>query len=757
MQIISVSTSIVMAIVGVGLLLGFFRGWKRSLIRLASIIASLMIALFVAPSLTASFISSNATGTTLNLFSFTIDFEEIVGGFSGEGLNLSELFAEGSATNELALALMNIVVNLVLFLIIFFVAWFVTLFIYWIVLLIVKIKTRNNEKEEVERNSKYWILKVVSMFIGLVGSFGICFVILTPVFGVMDVCDGFLVEASTDEESASAFNSQSFVCGSLYYTEDKNIGKIEGYIAKYAEMRAIYNKSFLGKFLNFTGLSKAGSATFDHLTTVKQGGLEINFSDEFVQIIKVYNLYKENFVKDKFDITSNKDIDAIVMIYDEAVKSEIAKNYVTELLPKASTKWSNGEKFLGLECPITGEWSEVAIDALAVFKVDNINRISSNLKAIANAIKVANNNGIIKATQQNQKVEDLLSSNNTFVKEEILVLTSTNELRENISIILNDAFEVLYRQVVGKDIEFDSNVLTTAEIAELNKNNGWNAEAQNIQDTVSQIFKVYDVVKANNDSNALLDKLQNIGASIDSARKSRLISQPFKTFITGFIAEKVNLEADIKEELLNNINTNWNDETFEFERMFKAIQDAAIVAKNISAGDGNVSLEDLSSTLKDIVSNDNMKDSIASVLEKDIIKNVVGEENADTVGVMTEVLETLVTSNKVTSDTIDNDIAAGEQIVNIVNNVKNNDGNLNLGETAEEKQASADKIVEDLTSSAGVMDLLKDSAESTEGSAITDFTKDVSTEDKAVLAESIDKLDNSDPNKQTLKKLFGLA
>ena len=191
--------------------------------------------------------------------------------------------------------------------------------------------------------------------------------------------------------------------------------------------------------------------------------------------------------------------------------------------------------------------------------------------------------------------------------------------------------------------------------------------------------------------------------------------------------------------------------------MFKAVQDAAIVAKNLSAGEGNVSLEDLSSTLKDIIANDGVKDSIASVLEKDIISNVVGDENADTVGVMTDVLEKLVTSDKVNSDTIDNDIAAGEQIVNIVNNVKNNEGKLNLGETAEEKQASADKIIEDLTASEGVMELLSDSAENEQGSAITDFTKEVSAEDKAVLLESINKLEDSDPNKQTLKKLFGLV
>ena len=147
---------------------------------------------------------------------------------------------------------------------------------------------------------------------------------------------------------------------------------------------------------------------------------------------------------------------------------------------------------------------------------------------------------------------------------------------------------------------------------------------------------------------------------------------------------------------------------------------------------------------------------IADILSKDIVEDVVGEENKDTAGVMTDMLETFVTSDKVTSETIDDDIVAGNQILDIVDSVKNNGGDLGLGETQEDKKASADQIVENLTGSAGMMELITNSTEA-ESSAITSFTENVKPEDKAVLAESINGAEISEAEKNALKALFGIA
>lgn len=746
MQLITISTTIVLSLILIGIGLGFWRGWKRSLIRFGFILASLIAAIFIAPALSNWFISKYASGSSLTLFSTTIDFQEIFEQASGETLDLTELFAEGSATNDLILSFMNIIVNLALFVVIFIGLNLVTVFVYWIVLLIFKIKDRYEVDEKPERDGKYWGLKSLGAVIGVLGSLVICFAVLTPVFGVMNVCDGFVVESEKDDKQASAATT-SLVCGNLYYTEDDKIGKIEGYIEKYANLKKGYDKSFLGKFLKYTGLKKLGSLTFDKLTTVKQGGLKVNLTDEFVQIVKVYNGYKDIFVREKFDITDNNDIDDLIELYDEAIESNIVENYIIELIPKASRKWSNDEKFLGISSPIVGEWSPVVKSSLVVFKIDNINRISSNLKALTSAVKVGNNYGIVKAVQEKQKIEDLLGDSGNFVKEEVVILTSTVELRENISIILNESFEVLYKQIIGEEKDFAENQLSIQEIAAINEVNDWEKEAEQIQETVTKTFVVYDVIKNDSSSEVLIDQLENIGVAIDAARKSKLISKPYKTFIEGFISKKLNIKESAKEEILESINNKWDDSTFNFAEMFKTIQATAIIAKDISDKATNISLDSLKDTLKNIADNAEMKGVVSGIVNSNIIETMVPENKKETAAVMTDMLETLMTSDSVNSSTVDNDIKAGNQIVNIVNAAENNGGNMGLTEE------SADQMVADLTGSAAIMEMISDDSKN---EAVSGYAENISTEDKAAIENSINKLEDEE-DKAALKKLFNIA
>lgn len=754
MNIIAIFTTLMLSLMFVGIIIGMFRGWQKSLIRTGILLVGLIFALLITPSITAGFIEKNISGTTITIFSKTFDFGEFLTTDSA-GFDISEIFVEGSVTNELIISIMNVIVNVALFLVVFFIIELFSLIVYWIVLLVVKIRTRHEPKEEVPKDGKFWGLRVLAGFIGLVGSLIICFAVMTPVYGVIKICDGFLEDTKTEETTSAAVVDPK-LCGKLYYTEDKTIGKIEGYIQNYADIRESYDKSFVGKFSNFLGMSKLGGLAFERLTTVKNGGLTLNLTEEFVQVIKTYNLYKEVFVEQTFDIENNEHIDELVAFYDEAVKSEVLKEYVVEFIPKMSDKWTSGEKFMGLENPIKGDWSEVANAALVVFKVDNINRISNNLKALAKVVKVANNNNVIEKANSGAKPEDIIFEKDTFVKDEIIVLTSTVELRENISKILNEAFEVLYKEVMGEEKEFEDNSLSNEQIAELNRTNGWEKEAQNIQNTITEIFNIYEITKEDSSEDAIINKLENIGLSIDYARESLLISKPYKVFVTDFIKIKTNLKQEIKDELILNIEEKWNNADVKFAKTFKAIQESALIAKDMAEGKENVSLDSLSGTLKDIVDDEATKGMIADILEKDLVSDVAGEANQDTANVMTDMLETFVTSDKVNSGTIEDDIVAGNQILDIVDSVKNNGGDLGLGETEEEKKTAADEIVGNLTGSAGMMELIKNSTEA-ESSAITSFTENVKSEDKTVLLESINSAEISAEEKDILKALFGIV
>ena len=770
MSLMSLVTTIFLTLLLIGSILGFFRGWKKSLIRTGVLIGIVIISIIFAPIISGIFMDKITDGTKLVIFSQTIDFEEALNNMV-KGANLGELFVEGSVTNELILSFANIVMNIFVFFIMFISLEIISLIVYWIVCIVLRVKGREDEEEAedgeekpaeekvVERDGKYWGLKLLSSFLGLLGSVVISFAIMIPVFGVMNICDGLVRDEQKQEETASAASPLNYMSAGLYYTEDEKIGQIESYIEKYAELQKSYNKSFFGKVMNYTGLSKLGSKTFSRLTTVKHGGLNLNLTNEFISITQTYNSYKDIFVTNKFDITDNKDIEDLNNFYDEAVESEIIKEYIVELVPKMAEKWSNNETFLGIENPLAGDWKEVATATLVVFKVESINRISNNFKAVTKVIIVANDYGIIDDINHKKDIEDILLENDTFIKSEVIVLTSTVEFRENISIILNEAFEVLYEEIVDEKKEFDSNRLTLSQIAEINKNNGWTAEAENIQNAVNEMLKVYEVVKVDSSSEALSDELENVGISIDYARKSKLVSKPFKTFIYGFVDKKIDIDDTdgAKAELLENISTKWNDETFSYQKTYKTIQEATKVAKDIVSGNGDVSLDSLAPAIKDIINDTGSKEVVADIIAKDLISEMVGKDDKATADVLTDVLETFVKNEKVTSETIDDDIKAGDTVVKVVDNVKNNGGDLKLGETEAERNASADQIVADLVASEGMMDTLTESANSEDGSAISDYTTQVKAEDKATLAAAINRADTTSTHKETLKKLFGIA
>ncbi|MBR2391345.1 MAG: hypothetical protein IKB06_02505 [Clostridia bacterium] len=770
MSLMGLVTSVFVGLVFIGLFLGFFRGWKKALIRTCVLIGCVVLSIIFAPMISRFFMSKITDGTKIVIFSQTIDMEETLNGMI-KGAELGELFADGSVTNELILAAANILINLVVFFALFIILEIFSLIVYWIVCIVLKIKGREDKEEaeadgeksqaalEVERDGKYWGLKALASALGVIGSIVITFALMIPVFGVMDVCSGLVRDEQKQEETASAATINNYLSAGLYYTEGDKIGKIESYIEKYANLKRSYDKSFFGKVMKYTGVGKLGTKAFSRLTTVKQGSLKVDLADEFVAITQTYNAYKDIFVKDKLDLSDNKDIEDLNNLYDEAVESEIIKEYIVELVPQMVEKWTNDEKFLGIENPVSGDWEEVVNASIVVFKVESINRITNNFKAYTKLITVANAYGVIDDIDDKKKIEDILLENDTFIKAEVLVLTSTVELRENASVILNEAFEVLYKDIVGEEKEFASNALTLSEIAELNKNNGWVKEAENIQSAVNEMLKVYEVVKVDSSSQALSDELENVGVSIDYARKSKLISKPFRTFIYGFVDKKIDIDDTdcAKAELLENIETKWEDETFSYQKTYRTIQEATNVAKDIVSGDGDVSLDALAPAIKDIINDGGSKEVVAGIIEKDLISEMVGKDDKATADVLSDILETFVTSEKVTNETIDNDIKAGDTVVKVVDNVKNNNGDLKLGETETERNASADQIVSDLVSSEGMMETLTESANSPDGSAISDYTTQVNTEDKATLEAAISRADTTAANKETLKKLFGIA
>lgn len=740
----------------IGFLIGVWRGWKKSLARFIALLVILLIALFLTPVISSAIINACTDGTTISIFGFTYDFQELVSSIAGSSEGLGDIVAADGTTTELAFALMNVAVNVVLFVAMFLVLSLLALFVHFIVFLVLRSKAKKNGTLTAKKAAN----RLIGGGIGFFSMIIICFTFLIPVFGVMNICNTFITDEKGGESAnASVLTSssvQNYLGANLYYTEDENIGTVETYVETYAKIKENYDKSPMGAVFNALGISKLGSISFNYLTSVKSGDLEVNVTNEIVSVIKVYNEYKETFVANKFDITNNNSVDGIISIYDVATTSKIVQSYIIELLPKLCENWSNGEAFLGIEPPVSGEMTQMFNHVLEIFKTDDINRISNNLKAVMGVVKVANNNNLISTIQAGDvEIMEILADNETFVKDAVLQLSTTPELRSNLPIIINDALAIGYKSVVGEDASFSGGNLTSEEIAAIN----WNSEADVFQKLVNTLLSVFenfqDDGSASESSNKMLNELSSIGEAIDLSRNSVILSDPMKEFITGFInTEKVSLSLDIKSQINGNINNYWASETYSFKAMFKTLQETASLVDKMTSDPENVTLENIKDTLVTVAGSQEMKDTIKDLIGSDIVDELVPEEYKETASAVTEMFGTFI--DEITPEKIEQDIAAADEIINIINVSQNHGGNLSLGETEEEKKQAANNLVETIANSSAVMAVVDAVNTSTDASAIKDVVNSLGG-DVTYIQDALESEDLNIPAeaKDALANLFG--
>ena len=748
---LNIATTALVAILLIGFFVGFFRGWKKSLVRLSILIGTILAAVFLSPLISKSLIKKFVRGTVFTGFGLNIDIESIARDILNDDAFIADLFTAEATTTELAKAILNVGMNIISFLILFFAVLILGLIIYWIVCLVLKVKAKK-ANIVVDKDKKYWWLKVLGGGIGFLGAFALCIVLLSPVFGVMNICNGFVEPQK--QTTAKAVSPQNLVCGELYYTKAEEEDSAKSYIDKYAKLKNSFDKSFLGGFTKYTGMNALGVATFNKLTNVESGGLQVNLTHELVALIKTYNMYKEVFVENEFNLADNGDLDDAMKIYNMANESEIVKSYIQELVPGFANRWSNGQKFLGIGMPVTGEFEDIAKDMIEVFNTSDLNRIDRNIKALVKTVKVANNNGLVKSVQEKKNLIDFLKDNDTFVKQEVLVLSSTTELKHMLPKLVNDFTKVAYKEIVGEDGVFEDNVLTNAQIASIN----WNNEAEILQNITNKVVEIYEETNNNNDSSVMLYQLTNIGEVIDYSRESVLLSGPFETFIDGFVASKhFKLNEGIQTTIRDSLKENWSSETYKYASLFGVLQEGAIIADNMNKNNGELKLEDLSGVLDEIVSNGNvedMKQTLQAIVNSDAVGELVGDNESG--NILTDVLNAyLDPTTGTTEETLDADIKAGQEIVNIANASISGEGLVLEGTTDEEKKADAKQKIEAIAGSGVMMDLLED-ASNDESSSLKGVVDDLGG-DVDILKSSIKDSNISDEDKAVLSKLFGVS
>lgn len=726
--IVSIALAVLLLI---GFLFGFWRSWKKSLIRSGFILVSFVVSLFLTSKISKFLMSKYVNGLVVSFFGKTFDFEQIAGSVS------KDLFYEGSALTNLATALLNIVIKLASFLILFLALYIITGIIYLIISAIMSSKKR---KESIGTEKvKIWE-RFIGSGIGIISTLVFCMVLFTPVFGVMNVCNKFLKQDTNN--SVSAYNETCLVAGK-FYTDNSNIGKVESYLEKYEKLSKSYKTSFAGIVFRFTGVDAAGRGLFNKLSTVNQNGLTVNLTEECVNVINIYNIYKENFVEEKIDLSKESDVEALQEIYGAAKNSEVLRTVIVDIIPNMASKWTNGEKFIGMDIPVSGDMKEIMVDVLEVFNTKEFSILDRNISVMFDSIEVANKYEIISSINNGKGFLDVIDTDG-FVYEEIKTLSSTPELKKQLPEIMTTTVKLAYKSAISDPGTKLDQEFTQEKLAQIS----WENESNLTQTIVTRMFKFFD-------TEDVIDCLTDFGVVIDTARKSDILSRPVKILMFDYIDIKVENLGNSKLTILNSINNNWDNQNYKYEDLFATVEMTAKIAKNKDS----LEMSDMKDTIKSLIENDTsglVKDTIIESINNGAINSLIDDESKAEVykEIMLEIVE------ETDSSTVDQDLQAGQVIVDIINNPKTKEGSMldNYGNEECTSEEKAEIVIETLISSDNIMNVLDDEATKVENgqkSEMKDYINNLSDSDKTALNLAIGKMNNDNPNKQTLSKLFG--
>ena len=450
-------------------------------------------------------------------------------------------------------------------------------------------------------------------------------------------------------------------------------------------------------------------------------------------------MFKENFIKNKFDLATSESVEAIQKLYNIAKNSDVMQSIIVDLVPKMSSKWISGEKFLGMDIPVSGDMKEVMLDVLKVFNTSEFNVLNKNINVLLDVIRVANNHNIVDAVNRGDNILDVID-NGTFVKDEINTLSESSEFRRVLPNILTTTIKLAYKSVLDEPGDKLNQEFTQTQLAEI----VWTEEANVAQKIVSNMFGFFE-------TEDLVDCLDDFGAVIDDARNSKILSKPVWVLMKDYIDVKAGLSDEVEPIIMDALSEeNWKSSSYSYTNLFKTVQVTAKVAKDLE----EIKFTDI--PLEELLENDDeglVQETIENVINAGLLTDLVGDETKAKVyeDMILTVLDKSSGENPVSIPT---ELRAGQVVVDIIN--KSNESSSMFGD---DKNIEASTAVTSLSESKAVMEVLATEAEKVEigqDSTVKTYIDNMNEADRIAFENAIKAMDEG-VSQDTLAILFGIT
>lgn len=769
-----------------GFVFGWFRGFSKSLVRFIIVLAVTVLAFFVVPSITTAVLKMDISKLNINIGGVSaVTLGDLIIDLIEQVPIVQDLIESSPTLASVITLVPQMLANVVLFIAFFFIFKWFSMIIYWIIAGIFFSKKKMGDKDR---------HKFVGAVIGTVQGFLVAIVLMVPIFGVVETSRP-MVEAIRAEQTAASTseNTEESASGFTYTVneegssetpggegssetpggssetpggegsggtseEEKNNKDIKQTVYDVTDETGKYvdafDKVWIVKVMKALKIQDLSVAMFDNLTTVKDRDLEVSLRNEIKVVASAYPGLSGLIYGDA-DIENAETYDNVKESFDKLYASPVLSGVVSELVPKAATRWSDtslaeeDRKFCGIAKPDFGDAATNRVfDALLLNLAtqEDSEELKKDIDTSIDVMKLCCTSGIVTAVKHNGDLMEVLlkDTNKNLVSNIIDLSLNSSTLKECLPDIINLAMSKVYTALNITDAPEIHGNLTTEE---------WQTEKLVLQNVFNNVLRLYDGInKGTKEGKNALDCLDfaALGRAFDGLRSSKLLSEGSLSIMTKLmdsdfvVGADVTIMASFKEKM----TAVWNDPTVKMEDTFVAVQNALVLAKDLKNAETEITPDNIGEIINGLKDNETLKGTVNEILNnEETMKNLGLDET--TAGVVKETISSVINHeySAEAGEDIQKDINAISEVYNVANKVMSSQTEVTLEKT------DTDKLVDSIANSTVIKENLTKS-----GSKVgnLDFTKlDAGT--KTNLTESIkgnSNLTNEEQN--ALLALFGV-
>lgn len=660
----------------IGMLIGLVRGLKRSLLRASGVIISAIMAFFLAPAFTNSFLN-------MDLSRYHIDMGDVAVTTVNDTImnaiksipEVSDIISSSPTAENLLLKVPAAIVNLFLFLGLFIVLSLLFWIIYLIVApFIVKKQDKNGDPANKHRLS--------GCAIGVVQAVIVFAVLFLPIAGTMNICNkeikyindyrnstATVASASYDIKKAHAdiyeeVSTEETGSGAADAGESGEVSNIDvqGYVDQ-------FNQAWPLKILNVFGYRSISSKSVEYLTTVKVNGKQkVKLVDEADNIVKVY-VRLERLKGIDINNLTNADLDVINDAIDCLFESKFIPDVLNELVVTVAKSWasadSEGTTILLAKPNVEGELGGALDAVITELTKSTPTTLKADLKALVKTVKVLNNSGLMDAISGgagNDAVIDALIADTNAI-DLVGAMTEGVTLKNALPKVIESGLKFCY-PLLNITAEESKTFVISTPASQVN----WETEKVCLGNVFSSFGKVYKSLQKEGEIEDKID-YEALGVALNSIRASQLLNCSIegdttlgKELTVLLVRKNLGKDDTAIAKLENSIRSTYD--TIDFESALKTVSATIKVAKQLQDSLSDLNANDLMDVL------DGMDTSKAT----DMIKNIASKDNLSQLGV-----------DEPTADAI-------SKVVNSVSDYTKSDDKAALPTTEQEKTDAVEAV-----------------------------------------------------------------